>query len=67
MPCGPRCLRCMLEMLSGPVACECLQFLMISAVCAVVNGLSVASSGNLCFRLYMRLSCSVGLWWLTLA
>ena len=35
---GPRCFRCMLEMLSGPVALEFFSDLMVSATSSVVNG-----------------------------
>lgn len=38
MPCGPRCLRCMLLMLSGPQADECLRLLMMCFVWLLMKG-----------------------------
>ena len=47
MPEGPRCLRCTLVMLSGPVAVELLAVLIADRTCSSVNGLN--SWSILCF------------------
>ena len=60
---GPRCFRCMLEMLSGPVALEFFSDLMVSATSSVVNGGGVFSSFIFLRFLRVRLFCCVvGLW-----
>lgn len=56
MACGPKCLRCMYEMPSGPVADEFFVRLIAAMVCAGVNiGGSCLSVCILCNRLLMRL------------
>ena len=56
IPCGPRCLRCMFVMLSGPAAEEFLICFTTLLVSSVVARVAVGSSGNCCLRLMMRLS-----------
>ena len=45
IPCGPRCLRCMLLMESGPVAGEFLMLLMTCFVFCGEKGVKVWSMG----------------------
>ena len=56
MPWIPRCLMCMLEMLSWPMAPEFLRCLMTLAVSSVVASVAVLFSLNVCLRLLMALS-----------
>ena len=56
MPWGPRCFRCMLDMLSTPTADEFLSCFIMSAVSSVVASMTVKSKWNSCLRLYVRLS-----------
>lgn len=64
MPCGPRCLRCMLLILSIPVAEEFLSFLIMSFVWLLVKGNMSGSVGNLFLRLMVFLSFLCGCKWL---
>ena len=60
---GPKCLRCMLEILSGPVACEFLRDLIVLVVSSVVNGGFDLSSCIFLFSLSIFLFCfCVGSW-----
>ena len=56
MPWGPRCFRCLLEMLSIPMAGEFLSLLIICLVSCVVAKMAVGSSENWCLRLRVCLS-----------
>ena len=56
MPWGPRCFKCMFDMLSIPTAEESLSCFMIRAVSSAVASIIVVSRWNSFFRLYMRLS-----------
>ena len=47
MPWGPRCFRCMLDMLSTPTADEFLSCFIMSAVSSVVASMTVKSNGIL--------------------
>ena len=56
VPWGPRCFKCMFDMLSGPMADEFLVYFMTHLVCSVVASIIVGSSVNSCLRLMVRRS-----------
>ena len=55
-PRSPKCFKCMLDMLSGPMALEFLVYFMTLLVSSVVSSITVGSSVNSCLRLVMCLS-----------
>ena len=69
MPCWPKCFRCRLQMLSGPVLVEFLIFLMVFLTIVGVKGDELCSSGNVLLCLESRFSAGVrvGFRWLMLA
>ena len=68
-PCGPRCFRCKLHMLSGPELVVFFAFLMLFWTLEGVKGDEVWSSGTvrLCLELRFSVSVRVGFRWLMLA
>lgn len=59
MPWGPRFLRWTFEMLSTPMAEECLMCLIMLVVSVLVAKVSVVSRGKSCLRLLVCLSVSL--------